>query len=56
MATFVGGDVVYHLIPTSNHNELTTDYYFQKVVYHLIPTSNHNRLLLDAIPDTLYII
>ena len=35
-------NVVYHLVPTSNHN---SDYWLnnmQKVVYHLVPTSNHN--------------
>ena len=35
--------VVYHLVPTSNHNfrrAFTFPYY---VVYHLVPTSNHNR-------------
>ena len=34
--------VVYHLVPTSNHNYLFLSIYFPFVVYHLVPTSNHN--------------
>ena len=34
--------VVYHLVPTSNHNLLTLIFPRPLVVYHLVPTSNHN--------------
>ena len=34
--------VVYHSIPTSNHNALTDLNTRKLVVYHSIPTSNHN--------------
>ncbi len=34
--------VVYHLIPTSNHNPFSVGCHHEAVVYHLIPTSNHN--------------
>ena len=34
--------VVYLLIPTSNHNELSLADMWRNVVYLLIPTSNHN--------------
>ena len=34
--------VVYHLVPTSNHNMPIYSEYRTKVVYHLVPTSNHN--------------
>ena len=34
--------VVYHTIPTSNHNLFTNIANYEKVVYHTIPTSNHN--------------
>ena len=37
--------VVYLLIPTSNHNSLQGDKESARVVYLLIPTSNHNSLL-----------
>ena len=44
LPTFLGGHitVVYHLVPTSNHNAFTFPYYRALVVYHLVPTSNHN--------------
>ena len=35
--------VVYHLVPTSNHNRPFLLVLFAVVVYHLVPTSNHNR-------------
>ena len=35
--------VVYHLVPTSNHNCKTAQVITEAVVYHLVPTSNHNR-------------
>ncbi len=43
--------VVYHLVPTSNHNWCYVSLFFSVVVYHLVPTSNHNlfRLLSNAI-------
>ena len=34
--------VVYHLVPTSNHNVLGGLGILNGVVYHLVPTSNHN--------------
>ena len=34
--------VVYHLVPTSNHNSLHSSTSHGDVVYHLVPTSNHN--------------
>ena len=34
--------VVYHLVPTSNHNECGNFRADGPVVYHLVPTSNHN--------------
>ena len=35
--------VVYHLVPTSNHNYRVHQAVKLCVVYHLVPTSNHNR-------------
>ncbi len=35
--------VVYHLVPTSNHNLQKCFKRLRIVVYHLVPTSNHNR-------------
>ena len=37
-----GASVVYHLVPTSNHNHKRIIIRFRGVVYHLVPTSNHN--------------
>ena len=34
--------VVYHTIPTSNHNSVISSWMVSEVVYHTIPTSNHN--------------
>ena len=34
--------VVYHLVPTSNHNTALVNLTRRQVVYHLVPTSNHN--------------
>ena len=34
--------VVYHLVPTSNHNYREENNGLDEVVYHLVPTSNHN--------------
>ena len=48
--------VVYHLVPTSNHNGNSKRNLKAQVVYHLVPTSNHNteyRLLFEY---RLYII
>ena len=36
-------EVVYHLVPTSNHNPRRALPRSSFVVYHLVPTSNHNR-------------
>ena len=44
----VAFSVVYHLIPTSNHNLCFHADGQSGVVYHLIPTSNHNLHLLQA--------
>ena len=38
----VHGFVVYHLVPTSNHNGNAKRNLKAQVVYHLVPTSNHN--------------
>ena len=38
--------VVYHLVPTSNHNQRIMVDKTERVVYHLVPTSNHNKILL----------
>ena len=35
--------VVYHLVPTSNHNNEVSHQFILQVVYHLVPTSNHNQ-------------
>ena len=37
--------VVYHTIPTSNHNLPLNIEEILEVVYHTIPTSNHNWLV-----------
>ena len=37
-----GALVVYHLVPTSNHNNELRFVIGLSVVYHLVPTSNHN--------------
>ena len=37
-------NVVYHPIPTSNHNPVLKSPEVDRVVYHPIPTSNHNYL------------
>ena len=47
--------VVYLLIPTSNHNCITSCLVMISVVYLLIPTSNHNAWCLDGIRHGLYI-
>ena len=48
--------VVYHLVPTSNHNELSRLMRTRAVVYHLVPTSNHNRMDERAFVGWLFII
>ena len=48
--------VVYHLVPTSNHNIQKIQKILQKVVYHLVPTSNHNRRYYTEDTDMLFII
>ena len=44
-------EVVYHLVPTSNHNCPPSWWAHNFVVYHLVPTSNHNmfRLLFSKL-------
>ena len=37
--------VVYHLVPTSNHNYDASQRAILGVVYHLVPTSNHNLVV-----------
>ena len=48
-------NVVYLLIPTSNHNSCTSSNDLVRVVYLLIPTSNHNRIAKKKTVDKLYI-
>ena len=48
-------NVVYLLIPTSNHNLLSALIYIALVVYLLIPTSNHNENVMNRVIDKLYI-
>ena len=48
--------VVYHLVPTSNHNNKGWNLNFLEVVYHLVPTSNHNLFMLPLNPGELFII
>ena len=48
--------VVYHLVPTSNHNLYLLSYLLTIVVYHLVPTSNHNRYALINFYYMLFII
>ena len=47
--------VVYLLIPTSNHNHGVTLVGCHSVVYLLIPTSNHNSFIGRNLRDGLYI-
>ena len=48
--------VVYHLVPTSNHNSRFAHEYDTLVVYHLVPTSNHNICLSSLNFILLFII
>ena len=48
--------VVYHLVPTSNHNYSFYVYVIYFVVYHLVPTSNHNYEMLMLLYYLLFII
>ena len=48
-------NVVYLLIPTSNHNYLFSLFSALRVVYLLIPTSNHNLGVLQVDLSLLYI-
>ena len=48
--------VVYHPIPTSNHNVGGNHHELSLVVYHPIPTSNHNLIPAQASANKLYII
>ena len=48
--------VVYHTIPTSNHNQSFASCSHEQVVYHTIPTSNHNFCELLEQFSGLYII
>ena len=49
-------EVVYHLVPTSNHNRYRRYRIQKRVVYHLVPTSNHNDPELDKMDGGLFII
>ncbi len=48
--------VVYHLVPTSNHNVEEVIIAGKKVIYHLVPTSNHNSLQPLDVTAVLFII
>ena len=48
--------VVYHLVPTSNHNGAGHCLLGLVVVYHLVPTSNHNKHTFPRKYGTLFII
>ena len=48
--------VVYHLVPTSNHNEVDCKAIRHMVVYHLVPTSNHNYMAMNQLTNGLFII
>ena len=48
--------VVYHLVPTSNHNHQTFTMPSTFVVYHLVPTSNHNHQAVCSFLFWLFII
>ena len=50
------GTVVYHLVPTSNHNRDNTRKQHVLVVYHLVPTSNHNKQADYFVVIVLFII
>ena len=50
------GSVVYHLVPTSNHNSLFSYFFTPFVVYHLVPTSNHNCIYFVLFYFKLFII
>ena len=49
-------NVVYHLVPTSNHNMEFANVGVTEVVYHLVPTSNHNLNARSAEVYSLFII
>ena len=49
-------NVVYHLVPTSNHNTIPRIILQVPVVYHLVPTSNHNSILFNKYDGKLFII
>ena len=47
--------VVYHLVPTSSHNDWLEKVKVSSVVYHLVPTSSHNLLAYNRIyQDVVY--
>ena len=48
--------VVYHLVPTSNHNATLSFGGATIVVYHLVPTSNHNSIVSPLPTTALFII
>ena len=48
MNLYEATEVVYLLIPTSNHNPGAQDVCGFDVVYLLIPTSNHNKWIVSA--------
>ena len=48
-------EIVYLLIPTSNHNTLKVLNFCSCIVYLLIPTSNHNYVKIILPNNALYI-
>ena len=55
-SVYRGRVVVYHLVPTSNHNQQCRLLRHCPVVYHLVPTSNHNPLSDVSSGPRLFII
>ena len=49
MIIYIVRIVVYHLVPTSNHNLDAVQVAEACVVYHLVPTSNHNSREIDIL-------
>ena len=56
LASPAEASVVYHLVPTSNHNAGYVPLLLCLVVYHLVPTSNHNLPDLHGWRFELFII
>ena len=56
IAYYIERYVVYHLVPTSNHNLSIAILMSTTVVYHLVPTSNHNESARAIFSHELFII